>query len=348
MAKHVPIWSTFSRRSFLRSAVISAVTAIATVSCSRKSASTSSATQSRPLRMGMNLWAGFMPWKVAQEKDLFTVNGVDVELTWFPVLSDQLTAFNAGKLDIAGMTLSDMLTGVAGGLQTKIIAITDISLGADAILVSPAINSIRDLVGKRASVEIGTVGHMLFLKALEEEGVSPDQVEIVNQSADAATAALISGNTDCAYSYEPFVSQAVQSGKGKVIFSSQNIPGIIPDPLVVHDRVLNEQPEAVQALLATWYKTLDYRKSNLDEVLAIEAEQAGVSLEEYNTILKGLSWLTPEECLKAFEPGDNMESVIYSSQVIGEFMVEQDLISSKPDSIEPYIARQFVEQYLKG
>ncbi|MBD2463548.1 ABC transporter substrate-binding protein [Oscillatoria sp. FACHB-1407] len=347
MTDRLPL-SALSRRSFLRSAALSTMAAIATVSCSDRSTNSSGNSQSRPLRIGMNLWAGFMPWKVAQEKDFFTAHGINAEVIWFPVLSDQLTAFNAGKVDVAGMTMSDMLTGLAGGLQTKIVAITDISLGADAILVSPAINSMQDLVGKRASIEIGTVGHMLFLKALEQGGVSADQVEIVNQSADAATAALIAGKTDCAYSYEPFVSQAVQSGQGKVIFSSKDIPGIIPDPLVVHDQVLSEQPEAIQALMTVWYETLNYRKTHLDEVLPIEAKQAGVSLEEYNTILKGFSWLTPEECLKAFEPGDSMESVLYSSQVIGDFMLQQDLITRKPDSIEPYIDRGFVEQYLKG
>lgn len=216
MAHYRQFSATVSRRLFLRSASLSAMAAFATASCGRQSASSNSA---QTLRIGMNLWAGFMPWKVAQEKDLFKANGLNAELTWFPVLSDQLNAFNAGKLDVAGMTLSDFLTGLAGGLKTKILAITDVSLGADAILAAPSINSIEDLAGKRASVEIGTVGHMLFLKALEQGSISTNQVEVVNQAADAATAALIAGKTDAAYSYEPFVSQAVQLGKGRVIFS---------------------------------------------------------------------------------------------------------------------------------
>lgn len=344
MADYLPFLATLSRRSFLRSASLSATVALSIASCDRRSSNT---LETRTLQVGMNLWAGFMPWKVSQEKDFFKAGNLNAEITWFPVLSDQLTAFNAGKLDVAGMTMSDFLLGLAGGLKTKILAITDVSLGADAILVSPSINSIKDLAGKRASVEIGTVGHMLFLKALEQGGVPVNQVEIVNQAADAATAALIAGKTDSAYSYEPFVSQAVQSGKGKVIFSSKDIPGIIPDPLVIHERVLNEQPETVQALMRVWYQTLAYRTAHLDEVLPIEAKHAGVSLEEYNIILKGFEWLTPKECLETFKPGSTMESVVYASQVIGKFMLEQKLISSKPDSIEPYIDRQFVEQYLK-
>ncbi len=90
--------------------------------------------------------------------------------------------------------------------------------------------------------------------------------------------------------------------------------------------VLNEQPEAVQALMRVWYQTLAYRTAHLDEVLSIEAKQAGVSLEEYNIILKGFKWLTPEECLKTFKPGNTMGSVVYASRVIGEFMLGQKLI----------------------
>ncbi len=345
MTERLPFSTALTRRSLLRSASLSAVAAIATASCGRQSASQQG---TQTLRIGMNLWAGFMPWQVAQEKEFFKANNLNAELIWFPVLSDQLNAFNAGRLDVAGMTLSDFLVGLAGGLKTKILAITDISLGADAILAAPSINSVKDLAGKRASVEIGTVGHMLFLKALEQGGVPANQVEIVNQSADAATAALIAGKTDSAYSYEPFVSQAVQSGKGKVIFSSKDIPGIIPDPLVIHERVLIEKPEAVQALIKTWYQTLEYRTAHLDEVLSIEAKQAGVSLEEYNIILEGFKWLTPEECLEAFKPGTTMESVVYASQAIGEFMLGEKLISSQPNSIGPYIDRKFVEHYLKG
>ena len=347
MTERLPFSTALTRRSLLRSASLSAVAAIATASCGRQSAS-QQGSQTQTLRIGMNLWAGFMPWQVAQEKEFFKANNLNAELTWFPVLSDQLNAFNTGRLDVAGMTLSDFLVGLAGGLKTKILAITDISLGADAILAAPSINSIKDLAGKRASVEIGTVGHMLFLKALERGGVPANQVEIVNQAADAATAALIAGKTDSAYSYEPFVSQAVQSGEGKVIFSSKDIPGIIPAPLVIHERVLNEKPEAVQALIKAWYQTLEYRTAHLDEVLSIEAKQAGVSLEEYSIILEGFKWLTPEECLKVFQPGNTMESVVYASQAIGEFMLEEKLISSQPNSIEPYIDRKFVEHYLNG
>jgi NitT/TauT family transport system substrate-binding protein len=341
---HEPL---LTRRSFLRSSSL-AIASLATVtSCQQANQPGSeTAADTQPLQLGMNLWAGFMPWKVIEEKGFFKESALNAKVTWFPVLSDQLTAFNAGKVDVAGMTMSDFLNGVAAGLKTKVIAITDVSLGADAIVVNPAIKSLQEITGKNASIEVGTIGHMLFLKALEKGGISDKKVQITNQSVDAATAALMAGKTEVIYSYEPFVSQAVQSGKGKVIFSSKDVPGLVPDLLVVHEKVLNQKPAAVQKLLEVWYKTQEYRKSNLDEVLPIEAKQAGTSVEEYQTLLKGFKWLTPQESMKALQPGNTTESAVYVSEVVAQFMLQQKLLQKQPEAFTKYVDTRFMSQYL--
>lgn len=340
--------SQFSRRSFLRSSTLAIASFIATTSCSQQnqtSDSQTSTTQSQPLRLGFNLWAGFMPWKVAQEKDFFSKNDLKAEVTWFPVLSDQIAAFNAQKIDVVGITMSDFLNSISGGVKAKAISVTDISLGADAIVVAPSIKSFKDMEGKNASIEVGTVGHFLFLKGLEENGVAQDKVEIFNQPADAAIAALIAGKTEIAYAYEPFVSQAVSAGKGKVIYSSKDVPGSVPDLLIVQQRIIDSQPEAVEKLLKVWYQTIDYRKSNLDEVLAIEAKQAGTSVDEYKKLLEGFKWLTPEEAIAALKPGNTNESMIYTAKEVSDFMVGQKLINKEPPAFKDLIDDSFLKKY---
>lgn len=336
-----------SRRAFLYSAA-AVSTAFASVACNTVSQSSSQEQSSSgsTVRLGFNLWSGFMPWQTAQEAKIFEENGLSTELTWFPVLSDQLTAFNTGKLDAAGITVSDMLNGVVNGVPCKVVATTDISLGADAIVTSPDIQSIQDFAGKAASVEIGTVGHLLFLTALKQAGVPQDSVQIVNQAADAAITALIAGRTKIAYSYEPFVTQAVNEGKGKVIFSSKDVPGLIPDLLVVRQELIDQNPEAVQNLVNVWYKTLNYRQQNLQQALAIEAKQAGVSVEEYEALLGGLKWLTPEESLAAFQPGQTTESLIYTAKEASDFMVAQKLLPKAAPPMTDLIDDRFLKQYL--
>lgn len=336
--------SKSSRRGFLKYSSLAIASLLASVGCS-KQAQTGSAAKP-PLRVGMNLWAGFMPWQVAKEKDFFKANNLNVELIWFPVLSDQLAAFNAGKLDVAGMTLYDFLTGASNGIKSKVISVTDVSLGADAIVATPGINSIKELAGKQASVEVGTVGHFLFLKALEKAGVPEDKVPMVNQSADTAIASLIAKKTDVVYSYEPFVSQAVTSGKGKVIFSSKDIPGLIPDLFAVHQSVVDSQPEAVQKLLDVWYETLDYRQTHLEEVLPIEAKQAGVSVEDYKSILKSFKWLTPTEAIATFQPGTTTQSLNISAKEVSTFMLKQKLITKEAPAINKLLDDRFLQKIL--
>ncbi|HEY9824118.1 MAG TPA: ABC transporter substrate-binding protein [Stenomitos sp.] len=330
------MFSSCSRRSLLKSSVWATAALLATVGCSKSAPSNpESAAQGsgQTIKLGFNLWAGFMPWKVAQVKNFFAANGVQVEVIWFPVLSDQLNAFNAGKIDIMGATTSDFITAVSNGVKAKVISITDVSLGADAIVAKPSIQSIQDLVGKQASVELGTVGHLLFLKALEKGNVPLAKVKLVNQTADTAIASLIAGKTDVVYSYEPFVSQAVASGKGKVLFSSKDVPGIVPDLMVVRQEVLERQADDVQKILKVWYETLEYRKTNLEEVLPIEAKQAGVSVADYQTLLKGFKWLTPLEAQTAFKPGSTTESLPYAAQETIKFMLAQKLITKEPPAI---------------
>jgi NitT/TauT family transport system substrate-binding protein len=339
--------SSCSRRSFLKSSSLAAAAMLGVTSCGKSSTPlTEGAAPSQTIKLGLNLWAGFMPWKVAQEKKFFEANGLKVEVIWFPVLSDQLNAFNAGKVDAIGATTSDFLSSVSGGVKAKIISMTDVSLGADAIVAKPSIQSVKDLVGKQASVELGTVGHLLFLKALEKGGVPLDKVKLVNQSADTAIASLISGKTDAVYSYEPFVSQAVASGKGKVLFSSKDVPGIVPDLFVVRQEVLDRQPDDIQKLLKVWYQTLEYRNANLEEALPIEAKQAGVSVAEYKTLLKGFKWLTPQEAQAAFKPGSTTQSLPYAAKETVKFMLAQKLITKEPPGIETLISPKFLAQQI--
>lgn len=339
--------SSFSRRSFLKSTTLAMAVMLGVTSCGKSSTpGIDSATLGQTIKIGLNLWAGFMPWKVAQVKNFFESNDLKVELIWFPVLSDQLNAFNTGKVDVIGSTTSDFLNSVSSGVKAKVISITDVSLGADAIVGKPAMQSVKDLVGKQASVELGTVGHLLFLKALEKGGVPSGKVKLVNQTADTAIASLISGKTDAVYSYEPFVSQAVSSGRGKVLFSSKDLPGIVPDLLVVRQEVLDRQPADIQKLLKVWYQTLDYRTAHLAEVLPIEAKQAGVSVEEYQALLKGFKWLTPEEANAAFKPGSTTESLPFAAKETAQFMLTQKLITKEPPAMETLINPQFLEQHM--
>lgn len=331
----------FTRRSFLKSASLAGAALVTSVAYKRQTSQTP-----QPLQLGFSLWAGYMPFQVAESKGFFQANGLNAQTTWFPLLSDQIAAFNSGKVDVVGLTLSDFLTGVSNGVKAKAILAIDTSLGADAIVVAPSINSLQEFAGKTASVEIGTVSHMLFLQALKQAGLQEQEVMVTNQAADAAIAAFMAGRNQIAVAYEPFVSQAVTKGKGKVLFSSRDIPGLITDLLLVRQEVLEQRPNDIQKLADVWYQTLDYRQANLSEALAIKAKRAGTSVEEYQQLLEGLKWHTASESLAVLQPGNDPQSVINAGKVVSDFLTTQKIITAQPPAMTELLDDRFLQTYL--
>src|SRR5512147_3073016 len=89
-----------------------------------------------PLKVGYSDWPGFTAWEIAKVKGLFKKHGVDVDLVWFPVYTDSLTALNTGQLDCNLQTWNDTMAPLAEGLALKTILILDNSFGNDALLAN--------------------------------------------------------------------------------------------------------------------------------------------------------------------------------------------------------------------
>ncbi len=338
----------FSRRSFISSSALSVGTTLLAASCNRTqtdSASSSPSPSGSPIRLGFNLWPGAIPWQIAEDKGFLKTSGVNAEITWFQVLGDQINAFNAGKIDIANLTLNDLFLSNANGVPCKIILMPDVSAGADAIVVSNSINSVQDFVGKQAGVEIATIGHLLFLQALAKNGVDPKSVPMVNMAADAAISAIIAGKLDVAYSYDPFITQLLKSGKGKVIFSSKDVPGLLADTIVAHQPLLDSRASEVQKLVDVWHQVLDFRQKNQGDAYAIEVKRAGVSVQDYAALQKGLEWLTPKQTLETFKPGNTTRSLVYAGKVVADFMLKQKLLKTAPPATKTLIDDQFMKDY---
>lgn len=337
---------SLSRRSLIRSSI--AATALLAVSCNRSQANLTSASQQsgQPIRLGLSLWAGSSPWQIAEDKGFLKASGVNTEITWFQTLADSLNAFTAGKIDVANLTLTDLFISNVNNVPCKVISMPVVSVGADVIIADPSINSVQDFVGKTAGIEIATIGHLLFLQALAKNGVAPDSVQIVNMGAGAATSALVAGKLPIAYSYEPFLTQATESGKGKVIFSSADVPGLMTDMIVAQQKLLDTRATEVQKLVDVWNQVLDFRKTNADEAIAIEATRAGVSAEEHRALVEGIDWLTPQEMLETFKPGNTTESLVHAGEVVADFMLEQKLITTRPPATETLIDDRFLKDHV--
>jgi len=299
------------------------------------------------VKMGFNNWPGYMPWKVAEVEGLFEKHNLKADITWFSQLSDMLNAYNTGNVDTTGLTTGDLITAAVKGVKSKVILMMDYSNGGDGILATDDVKSVADFKGKTVYVEKGTVGEHMLLLALQKNGLKAEDIKIINMPADTAGAAFAAGKADIVVTYEPFMSKGIASrGNGKIIFSTKDLPGLIPDLMTLRQEVVDKNPAIAQAMVDTWFDALKYQQEHPDEALAIEAKQAGVSPEEFQKDRDVLKFLTPKEAALAFDPNDKTVSLFYNGAGIAEFLQKEKIIDQAPPSIDTLIDDRFLKTYL--
>lgn len=305
--------------------------------------SNSTASAGPAVRMGFSAWPGWLPWQVAQEQKLFEANNVKVDLKWFDGYLDSINALTAGQLDANTQTLNDTISGVAAGADLVIVLVNDNSTGNDKIIAREGINSIADLKGKKVAAEEGTVDHFLLLLGLKKAGLTPKDIQFQPLETGAAAAAFAAGQLDAVGVFAPFTTQALARPGSKELFSSKDFPGAIPDHLVVNRKMIDQRPQDVQALVNTWFTTLDFMKKNSEKSYEILAKRSGVKVDEYKTYDAGTKIFTIQENLKAFSPGTDMTSLPYAAKEISKFLVEAGLTKQEPD-----LSKIFDDQFVKA
>lgn len=338
------------RRRLLSLCLAFFCTMVVTVSCGTASDSggaddavSDGASESAPIVIGYSNWAGWWPWAIAEQEGLFAANNVNVEMRWFDGYVESMEAFAGGQLDGNCQTLNDTISFAADAADGEVaVLVNDNSAGNDKIIVTEDINSVEDLKGKKVAIEEGVVDDFLLSLALDEAGMSRDDVEIVPLETGAAAAAFAAGQADAVGAFPPFWLTALERPGSKELITSNDFPGAIPDLLVMSQKIIDERPEDVQAIVKTWFDTLAFMEENPEKSDEIMAARADVTVEELQLLKEGTRLFTLEENLEAFSEGEGMKHMPYAAVSMAEFMVEVGFIPEAPE-LEPILDDQFVK-----
>ena len=292
----------------------------------------------KPLKIGYSDWPGWVAWEIAVEKEMFKKAGIEVEFEWFDYVAS-MDAYAAGQLDAVTMTNGDTLVTGATGAKSVMILINDYSNGNDMIVARPGIKSVKDLKGKKIGVEIGFVGHLLLLNALEKSGLSEKDVTLVNVPTNETPQVLASGDVDAIVAWQPNSGQALKLVAGsKRIYSSGDEPGLIYDVLAVSPSSLAARKEDWKKVLKVWYQAVAFLKDpkTRGEAVSIMAARVGLKPTEYEGFIEGTKILTLEEAKAFLKKNDGFTSLYGSSKISDDFNVANDVYKDA-QNIDSYI-----------
>lgn len=284
------------------------------------SSPTSEINQNLPIVIGYSNWIGWWPWAIAESEGLFAKHNVDVQLKWYDDYSSSLNDLNAGVIDGNCQTLNDTISFAASAKKGEtVVLVNDNSYGNDKIIAANGISKIEDLKNKQVLIEEGVVDDFLLSLALEQRGLTRNDVHIINLETGAAAAAFRAGEGDAVGAFPPFWLEALKRDGAIEIASSKDFPGAIADLLVVTQELVERNPQKVQALVDVWFDLLEFMSSNPTRTEEIMARRAEISAEQLQKFKPGVKMFDLNDNLQAFKQGDSMKNMPFAAEKMSAF-----------------------------
>jgi len=262
--------------------------------------------QPRPLRVAWVYAMANAPAVVAQRKGLHAAEGVAVELTQFadgPVIQQ---AVAAGEVDVAYVGAPPVYQWASRGLDARILA--KVNWGQAALIAStaaaPPITSLADLKGRKLAGVARGSGMDVLLRGQVlrgRAGLDADRdLSLVNMPAPNMNAALERHLVDAAFTWEPFVSEAVLRGSARVVLDmNQAFPRYPWYVVAATQKTLATRGDEVVRLLRAHRRAVDFLNEHPDEADAILVDAFQVApvgqaspLAVVREVRKRLGWAT--------------------------------------------------------
>jgi NitT/TauT family transport system substrate-binding protein len=224
---------------------------------------------SQPLRIGWVYAMANAPAAVAEQQGLFAAEGLKVELKSFgdgPLLQQ---AVAAGEIDVAYVGAPPVYQWFSRGLEGKILA--KVNSGQAAVIASneAGIKTVADLRGKKlAGVAKGSGMDVLLRGYVLKDYAKLDpehDLSIVAMAPANMNAALDRHVADAAFSWEPFVSEALLRGGSRLVLDvNKALPNYPWYVIMAVPKTLHERPEDVVKLLRAHNKAIAFLNEQPD------------------------------------------------------------------------------------
>lgn len=231
--------------------------------------------------------------------------GLEVELVEFPNGPAMVQALLAGQLDVAHLGIGPALVARARGADIKVVAasireqVSFVALpelaaafeGGDAATAFERFEAEAGRPARIATFPTGSVPDTVLQYWLREGlEVDPASIDIVFQGAAQVQQALLTGAVDGAAILEPIVTTTLNRVEGAAVVASgaelfPDQPGAV---MAVREGLIEDNPEAVAALVAAHDAATDVLNSDPDAAVDAVADYVGGGRLPRETVLAAL------------------------------------------------------------
>ncbi|EID09426.1 ABC transporter substrate-binding protein [Mycolicibacterium phlei] len=257
----------------------------------------------------------------------------NIKWTKFDSGADVNTAFIADELDFGTLGSSPVARGLSEPLNIpyKVAFVLGVAGENEALVArdGTGINTVADLKGKRIATPFASTAHYSLLAALEQAGLTPNDVQLIDLQPQAILAGWERGDIDAAYSWLPTLDELRKTGKD-LISSRQLAEAGKPtmDLATVSDAFAEAHPDVVDVWRKQEARALDVIHNDPEAAAKAIAAEIGLTPEEVAGQIKQTVFLTPAEEASAEWLGTDGKpgNIAVNLQSASQFLADQNQI----------------------
>lgn len=232
-----------------------------------------------------------LPLFLAEEKGFLGQEGIEYETVPVSSSNQIVEDIIAGNLDcfVGASAVPVLQAELQSPGKLKIFSVSEITPQKpfDALLVKEGspIKGLSDLSGKRIGVFPGSTATSLLKKYLTDKGVDVSAITFVPMSPEEHLTALLQGQVDVIFAYEPTIAIALSGGGVKQIHGSVYAQMLSPNPIsvsVVSTAFLQKHPETAIKVIRALEKAMNYMKQQDKEARQLLVERMKLSDDAAN------------------------------------------------------------------
>jgi len=208
---------------------------------------------------------------IAKEKGYFLEEGVDMEIKGYPTGKDSLKATFKGEVDMC--TVADMPIVSSSFERNDFTVFGTILQGAEhAKCLARKDRNIsipQDLIGKKVATSIGTTAHYFMVVFFILNGLDLEDVEIVNLKPAETVKAIVDGDVDAIFTWEPNICHAEKGLGDNAVILPGDVGYMATFNLVSNNDFVENNQQLLKRILKALIKAEEFAKDNREESVDI-------------------------------------------------------------------------------
>ena len=249
----------------------------------------------------------------------FEAEGLNVKLVEFADGPTIIAAMESGSIDMGYIGPGAHKLCING--RAKIFMLSQIG-NADAVLArkSRGIETYADLKGKKVGYSSGTSSEMILQYALEEAGLTMNDIQAYEMEVSSLVSAMVSGSIDACAAWSPSTATIIASDPDDIFSMCSNVTfadrSVSPASWIVLSGYYGDHQDIVLRFARALYKAMDYGSdpANFEQVAKWVAAQCGVDYEIAAAQTGDAAWPSSAEIIAGAQDGT----------IEGYYKVQQD------------------------